>query len=256
VNIVVCMKAVPASAVSPGVNDDGTGIVNEGDAFINESDDYALEQALSLKRSVGGKVTAITLGTVKSQDILYASLAKGADEAIRIDGEEFDPNVASFLLARALRNLNCDLILTGVESADGMASQVPIAIAAQLGVPCVYAVTKVEMAGEGQPLVLTRELGGGRCQTLEVPTPALLCVQAGIVPLTYAPVVKLIHARRKGIPCLTSADLGTTEAELAKRRRTRVIGVQPVEKNSSTQWLTGSPHEIAAQIMEKIGEAL
>jgi electron transfer flavoprotein beta subunit len=249
------MKAVPGSGVSPGMSDDGTRIVNDGDAFVNESDDYALEQALMLKRNVGGKVTAITLGTVKSQDILHTSLAKGADDAIRIDADEFDPNIVSFLLARALKNLNADLILTGVESADGMASQVPMAIAARLGMPCVYAVTRVEWAGEDQPLVLTRELGGGRSQTLEVDKPALLCVQAGIVPLTYAPVVKLIHARRKGIPSLKLNDLEITADELAARRKTKVTSVQPVEKNSTTQWLTGSVQAIATQIMEKIVEA-
>lgn len=254
-NIVVCVKAVPANVKIPVPKPDGSGVLTEGDAFMNESDDYALEQALLLKRSLGCKVTAVTLGTIKSQDILHVSIAKGADEAIRVDADEFDPNVVSFILARAIRTLNYDLILTGVESSDGMASQVAVSLAAQLGVPYVYAVTKTELESAEGPLLVTRELGGGRHQILEVSKPALLCIQSGTVPLTYTPVVKLIHARRRGVPTLSTSDLQITGDDLAARRRTKIVDIKPVEKSSSTQWLSGSPQELALQIMDKISKA-
>ena len=217
-HIVVCVKAVPANVKMPVPKPDGSGVLTEGDAFMNESDDYALEQALLLKRSLGCKVTALTLGTIKSQDVLHVSIAKGADEAVRIDADEFDPNIISYMLAAAIRTMGCDLILTGVESADGMASQVPVSIAAHLGIPYVYAVSKTELESVDGPMIVTRELGGGRHQTLEVSKPALLCTQSGTVPLTYTPVVKLIHARRRGLPTLNAASLQISEEDLAQRR--------------------------------------
>ena len=253
-NIVVCLKAVPTAGKIPVPNGDGTGIVTEGDCFMNGSDEYALEQALLFKRSLGAKVTVITVGSIISQDILHLSIAKGADDALRIDADEFDPNIVSFLLARAIAKLSYDLILTGVESSDGMYSQVPVSLAAQLGVPYVYAVTKIVLE-QDQPVLATRELGGGRYQTLAIEGPALLCTQSGIAELTYAPTVKLIHARRRGVPTESLSSLGVTDEELARRRQAKVLDITPVEKNNTTQWLTGTPAELARDILAKIKEA-
>ena len=255
-NIIVCVKGVATNATAPVPREDGSGVISEGDRFMNGSDEYALELALSLKRNSGGKVTAITVGPIKSQDVLHVAIAKGADEALRVDSDEFDPNVISLFLAGAIRTMDYGLILTGVESADGMTSQVGPSVGARLGVPYVYAVTKVEAGAEGSPLVVHRELGGGRFQTLELSGRALLCVQSGIVPLTYAPVVKLIHARRRAVPTVGVADLGIAEAELAALRKTRIMAIKPVAKSSSTQWLSGNPQQLAAQIVQKIAEAM
>jgi electron transfer flavoprotein beta subunit len=253
-HIIVCIKAVPTTGRQPAAKSDGTGIETEGDCFINGSDEYALEQALLFKRALSAKVTVITVGSMKSQEVLQLGIAKGADEAIRVDADEFDPNVTSFLLARAIANLDYDLILTGVESSDGMASQVPVALASQLGVPYVYAVTKIELE-QDKPLLATRELGGGRYQTLEVQMPAVLCTQSGIAPLTYAPTVKLIHARRRGVPAQSPSALGIGDDELAQRRSAKIVDIKPVEKNNTTQWLKGSPAELARDILAKIKEA-
>lgn len=253
-HIVVCLKAVPTTVHNPVAKDDGSGIATEGDCFMNSSDEYALEQALLFKRSLAAKVTVITVGSIRSQDILHLSLAKGADDAIRIDADEFDPNIVSFMLARAISNLEYDLILTGVESSDGMSSQVPVSLASQLGIPYAYAVTKIELEND-KPVLATRELGGGRFQTLELERPALLCTQSGIAALTYAPTVKLIHARRRGVPAQTPESLGITEDELAKRRTARVLEIHPVEKNNTTQWLSGSSEQLAREILNKISEA-
>lgn len=255
-NIVVCVKAVPVKGNTPSAKADGSGLSTEGDLYMNESDEYALEQALLLRRNLGGKVTAITVGSIRSQDILHVSLAKGVDDTIRIDADEFDPNVVSFLLARTIKRMDHDLILTGVESSDGMSSQVPIALGAELGVPYVYAVTNLAAESNETPLSVTRELGGGRYQNLEVEKPALLCMQSGTVPLTYTPVVKLIHARRKGIAPTSISDLGITSEELVQRRKTKIIDIKPIEKNSSTQWLSGSPEEISLQVIDIINKAL
>ena len=256
VNIVVCAKAVPTNVAIPVPSADGAAIVHEGDRFMNGSDEYALEQALLLKNAHGGRVMVISVGGIKSQDILHIAIAKGADDALRIDSDEFDPNVVSLLLARAISGHEFDLVLTGVESADCMASQVPVSIAAHLRMPAVYAVTKIEAHDAPSLLRVTRELGGGRYQVLEVVAPVLLCVQSGIVPLTYTPAVKLIHARRRAVPTASPDSFGVSSDELSSRRKTRVKEIKPVDRSSATQWLTGNPSELATQIIERITGAL
>ena len=95
-----CVKSVPSQDKNP------TRFLKEGlevsietpSMVINESDEHALEQALALKKNIGATVTVITVGSVKSQDVLQRSLAKGADAAIRVDGDEFDPNITALKL--------------------------------------------------------------------------------------------------------------------------------------------------------------
>jgi electron transfer flavoprotein beta subunit len=223
--------------------------------IFNESDEYALEQALLLKKNLRGTVTAVTVGPVHAQEVLYASVARGADSALRVDADEFDPNVVSYVLSLAIKKLSYDLILTGVESFDGMSSQVGISLATELALPYAYAVTKIEPGSELKSLIIERELGGGRHQTLDVSLPALLCIQSGITSLSYTPAAKLFQARRSGTQCFTLAALGVNSEELKNRRKTRIVEVRQREKTSKIQMLTGSPDEVAHFIFDKIKEA-
>ena len=255
-NIVVCLKAVPSRANNPAIMDAGQRIgVQSPQWLFNESDEYALEEALFLKKTLRGSVTAVTVGPIYAQEVLYSSLARGADNAIRVDADEFDPNLVAYILSLAIKKLNHDLVLTGVESSDGMSSQVGISLAAELALPYAYAVTKIESGPDLKSLIIERELGGGRYQTLDISLPALLCVQSGIARLSYTPVAKLFQARRSGTACLTLAALGVSSDDLNKRRRARVVEILQREKTGKIEMLTGNPNEVARFIFDKIKEA-
>ena len=215
----------------------------------------ALEEALLLKKNLRGTVTAVTVGPAQAQEVLYASVARGADSAVRVDADEFDPNLVSYILSLAIKRLSCDLILTGVESSDGMSSQVGVSLATELALPYGYAVTKIEPGSELKSLIIERELGGGRHQTLEVSLPALLCIQSGIARLSYTPAAKLFQARWSGVACLAPATLGMSSDELKKRRKLTIVEVLEREKTSGIQMLTGSPDKVAHFIFDKIKEA-
>jgi electron transfer flavoprotein beta subunit len=256
VNIVVCIKAVPSRAKNPSIADTGQKLRIESPQWsFNESDEYALEEALLLKKTLRATVTVVTVGPMHAQDVLYASIARGADNAVRVDVDEFDPNLVSYILSLAIKRMSYDLILTGVESSDGMSSQVGISLATELDLPYAYAVTKVESASDLKSLVVERELGGGRYQTLEISLPALLCIQSGIARLSYTPVAKLFQARRSGTACLTLAALGLGSDVLESRRTTTIVELLQREKTSKLQMLTGNPDEVAHFIFDRIKEA-
>jgi electron transfer flavoprotein beta subunit len=256
VNIVVCVKAVPSRVNNPAIVDAGQKIRVESPHWgFNESDEYALEEALLLKKNLRATVTAVTVGPMHAQDVLYAAIARGADNAIRIDVDEFDPNLISYVLSLGIKKLSYDLILTGVESSDGMSSQVGISLATELSIPYAYAITKVEPASDLKSLIVERELGGGRYQTLEISLPALLSIQSGIARLSYTPVAKLFQARRSGAACLTLAALGVGGEEFENLRTMRIVEVLQREKTAKLEMLTGNPAEIAHFIFDRIKEA-
>jgi electron transfer flavoprotein beta subunit len=256
VNIIVCIKALSQPIETPRISDGGKGLAVDGKSWaMNESDEHALEQALRIRKDQRATITALTVGPITSQEVLYRALAKGADAAIRIDGDEFDPNLTALKLARALRKLIYDLILTGVESFDGMSSQVGLSMAAQLTIPCAYAVTKIAEV-RSDAIVVDRELGGGRQQTLELKMPALLAVQPGNDPLSYTPAAKLVQVRRRPLPCWTLTDLGLAELDVMSRRKMKWTRIEPRNSSARIQWLSGNAANIADAILSKVRDSL
>ena len=63
-DIIVCVKQTPETAEAElSIDESGKEIKTEGLVHeLNEWDEYALEEALLLKESLGGRVTAVTMG--------------------------------------------------------------------------------------------------------------------------------------------------------------------------------------------------
>ena len=254
--VVVCVKAVPGFVTKVQVAETQDRVNYEsGSIIMNESDEYALEAALAFKKEFGGEISVITAGPLASQPVLHTGLAKGADSAMRVDADFTDCERISMVLAEAIRSTSYDLILTGVESSDNMAAQVGISIAVRLGLPFAYAVTKVELGPSSEIVKVTKEVGGGVEQVLEIPLPALLCIQSGVRSLSYTSVRKLFQARQKQIECFTPDDLSIDE-ELGKVKAASIMNVFPAGRARRAEIIEGKPSEVAPVLIKKVKEAL
>jgi len=254
-NIIVCCKAVPGLVTDLKVIANGKAIQYQGQLLaINECDEYALEEALALKRNHGGQITAISMGNIKVLDILYYALAKGADKAVRIDYESQDPRIVSTVIGAALKRIDFDLVLTGTQSRDTLGGQVGIAAANRLGIPFAYAVVEVE-AGENNTVRVRKELGGGRYARVELMLPALLCVQTGIQSLTFVPPARRIRARQQPVASFSLADLGLQAEHLAPQGF-HFVGMHPPQRAHQIELLQGNPPDIAAALITRIRESL
>jgi electron transfer flavoprotein beta subunit len=253
-NIVVCCKSVPGYVTDLKVGADSKSLQYQGQLLaINECDEYALEEALVLKKAQGGQITAISMGGIKSQDVLYYALAKGADKAVRVDCDSQDPRVASTLLAAALKKIDYDLVLTGTQARDTLGGQVGIAAASLLGLPFAYAVVGVQVQDD-KTIKARKELGGGRYAEVELQLPALLCVQTGIQPLTFVPPARRVRARQQPVRSFSAADLGVQTEQLATKGY-RILTVRPPERARQVELLQGNAQEVAAALLGKIRES-
>ena len=79
-NIVVLVKQVPDSG-TPRTLDPSDNTVARGSAdnVINEMDEYAIEEALTVKEAHGGEVTILTVGPDTATDAIRKALSMGAD---------------------------------------------------------------------------------------------------------------------------------------------------------------------------------
>jgi len=253
-NIVVCCKSVPGLVTDLKIGADNKSLQYQGQLLaINECDEYALEEALVLKKAHGGRITALSMGSIKSQDVLYYALAKGADKAVRVDCDSQDPRVASAALAAALKKLEFDLVFTGTQARDTLSGQVGIAAASRLGLPFAYAVVGIDVLDD-KTIQARKELGGGRYADVELQLPALLCIQTGIQPLTFVPPARRIRARQQPVSSFSSSDLGLQPDQLATRGY-RIVAIRPPERTHQVELLQGSPLDIADALLNKIQES-
>src|SRR4029079_18736627 len=128
---------------------------------INDFDAWSVEAALKLKdANAGSEVTAISLGPDVVQETIRKALSMGADKGIqlKVDKVPFDGLAIARTLAEELKSGGYDLILFGKMSPDSANGVVGQMVAELLGLPCVSAISSLEIAnGKGKA---KRELEG------------------------------------------------------------------------------------------------
>jgi electron transfer flavoprotein beta subunit len=248
-NVLVCIKQVPAKDAPLAIAPDGTWIRESDIGFeMNEPDSFALEEALRLKEKHGGEVVALSMGPPRVTQTIKEALAKGADRGIHVMDDKFyslDPLGAARSLAAAIQKEKFDLILTGLQSDDAGFGQTGVLLAELLGLPHATIIMQIE-AMDGR-LKLKRELEAGWFQWVELPLPAVLSIQSGINKVRYATLKGIMAAKKKEIASIPRESLGVNIEPTQKLERIYVP-----QKTKKTEFLTGTPKEAAAKLVEKL----
>jgi len=248
--VMVCCKAVARGIKKVKLVESKGTVECESLSFLmNECDEYALDGALVWKKEHSIDVTVLTMGGIRSQDILYMAMAKGADRAIRLDVDVNESGVAAQVIAEVVKGKDYDLIITGVESEDNMASQVAISLAERVGLPYALAVTKVEFLQDRRIKVVT-EIGGGAQEELEITLPAVLTIQSGITALA-----KIMRARKMPIHSMSLKELGINWQEV-DAWRPKIISVFDPPQAEYAEMISGNLNEIAEKIVGRMKNAL
>jgi electron transfer flavoprotein beta subunit len=247
--IAVCVKQVPAKDAPLRIAADGLWIRETDIAFeMNEPDSFALEEALRLKEKHGGEVVALSMGPERAKQTIKEALAKGADRGIHIADDKFfllDPLGAAKSLAAALRKESFDLILTGLQSDDLGAGQTGVLLAELLGLPHATIIMQIEVQ-DGR-MKLKRELEAGWFQWVELPLPAVISIQSGINKVRYASLKGIMAAKKKEIVTIPRESLGVVSEPTEHIERIYVP-----QKTKKTEFITGTPKEAAAKLLEKL----
>ncbi len=215
--IAVLLKQVPATESFISIASDGNGIRTDDLKWvINPYDELAVEEALQIRQSSGGKVTVISLGPEKAVEAIRTALAMGADTGIRIDPGDMklDGLNTARILAEVLKGISPDLVICGHRAVDDDNYQVGPAVAEFLNLPHISMVTKEEIS-DGK-IRCTATVEGGTMD-LEAPLPALITTQRGLNQPRYASLPGIMKAKKKPIDTRSVADLGIGEEALAPK---------------------------------------
>ena len=228
--IAVCIKRVPEMDVRFKIAASGVAVDESGLKFdISDFDGYAVEAALQMTEKLGsGEVAVICLGPDIVQETLRKALSMGVTRAVHLksDTVPFDGFAIARALAAELQGGGYDLILFGKMSIDSSNQVVGPMTAELLGLPCVTAVSKLDVAnGKG---TARRELEGA-AELLAFPLPAVVTIDEGVARPRYPSLKGIMAAKKKPLE-VKPAQLGeqrvtvTAMALPAERTGGRIIG--------------------------------
>ena len=213
-NCVVLIKQVPDTKKITGqaMNEDGT--VNRAalPAIFNPEDLNALELALQIKDSLGGKV--ITMGPPAASEVLRESLYRGADETILITDRRCaasDTLATSYILSCAVKKLDYDIVVCGRQAIDGDTAQVGPQLAEKLGITQITYLEELMDIDEAT-ITARRNMSTGQ-QQVKAKLPVLLTVTSEANEPRVAAAKKLMKFKNARTPVEVEREVGSQKSE-------------------------------------------
>lgn len=259
-NIIALIKQVPDTAQLSSTVDGLKLIEGDGPRIVNPWDEYALETALQLKETHGGKVTVLSMGKPEATEALKTGLAMGADEAILLSDpalEESDTLVTARVLAAAINKIgDYDLIVAGRSAIDGNTSATAVQVAALLDKPQISYVAALKgVDPAAKTITAVRLLEGGR-ETVTSRLPAVITVVKEINEPRYPSFMGIRKAAKATIPTWGLADLGLEAGQVgAAGSQVKWPEVNlPPAREAKAEIIEGSPAEVAKILADRLVE--
>lgn len=211
--IVVCVKQIHYIYAQTG-RDPKTHFISEENRIdmVNPYDEIAVEEAIRIKERLKEcQVILVTLGDLFAEKALKRCLAMGADRLVQINDpcfDHLDPWGSSAVLARAIEQLEPDLIFCGKEALDENGGQVGAYIADLLGLPFVSCVVKLDLFFREKKVRIHRALGKGDKEVVESEIPVLMSVEKGLNEPRYPTLPNLVWALEQKTECWDREHLG------------------------------------------------
>jgi electron transfer flavoprotein beta subunit len=217
-NSVVCVKHIPDPNV-PGEMD-GDVLKRDGvQGVLDPGDEFGVEAALLLKEAHGGDVTVVSMGPEPAQEAVRRALSMGADRSILVTDDALrgaDALITARVLAAAIKRVEYDIVIAGVESTDGYTGTMPSSLAEFLGLPQLTFANAVEV--EDGVVSVHRQTSSGY-HVVECSLPALVTVTAGVNEPRYPSFKGIMAAKKKPQEQLSLADLGLGAGHLSSDQR-------------------------------------
>ena len=255
-NIIVCIKQVPATTEIKIDPVKGT-LIREGvPSIMNPDDKGGLELALQLKDQYGANVTVISMGPPQADVMLREAYAMGVDRAILLSDRKFagaDTLATSYALSGLCRMLDYDLIIAGRQAIDGDTAQVGPELAEHLGLPQITYVADIKLMDNGHLQV--RKENEDSVQVLEVEGKCLLTVLASAVKPRYMSVSGIVEAYDKEVEVWSADKIDVDENLLGlKGSPTKVFQSFPKALKAPGEVHEVSEEEAVELIVNKLKE--
>lgn len=254
-NIVAIIKQVPEIELVRVDEAAGEVTLPSGPGVVNPFDEYAIEEGLRIKEKVGGKVTALTVGSERAQSALRQALSVGVDEAILVTDpgfEDSDPQAIALILAAAIKKIgDVHLVLAGKQAIDDDSAQVPAALAARLDWPQILFVRRTADVSESEA-VFERTTEEGH-DVVSTSLPAVVSVVKEINEPRLPSLKGKMAARKAPITIWAAGDLEISPDVVGRNSPSKPVTAAPPPPRRKGEIIEGeTPEEIAEKLFEKL----
>jgi len=254
-NVIVCVKQVPATN-EVKMNKETNTIIREGvEAIINPFDTYAIEEGVRIKQKMGGKTTVISMGIPSVANLLKEAIAVGIDEAVLLSDRAFagsDSLATSYALSKGIEKIgDYDLIICGKQAIDGDTAQVGPGLAEKLGIPHTTYVRKIEEIKEGY--IRCQRMTEDGYEVIEMSLPAVITVVKEINEPRLPSLKGMMKAKRVEVKVMTASDIGA-DINLCglKGSPTQVVKTFVPTHDVQSEMIEGEPKKQAEQLAKKL----
>ncbi len=259
-HIVVCVKQVPDTTeikMDPKTN---TLDRSSAPTIINPYDAHAVEEAVKIKKQFGGKVSIISMGPQKAQEVIKKCIEMGADEGYLLSDRAFagsDTLSTSYILAMGIKKIMeknpIDLVLCGKQAIDGDTAQVGPGIACRLNMPQLTYVEAIETFDlKRKVVVLHRKIDNGY-EVVQAKLPCLITVEKEINEISFSPLTNMIKAARYKPMTWGINDFKADLTQLGlKGSPTSVRRIFPPTQRAGGELLKGSLDEVVQALVGKL----
>jgi electron transfer flavoprotein beta subunit len=255
-NIIVCIKQVPETT-EVRINPETNTLIRDGvKSIINPFDMYAIEEGVRLKERYGGKVIVVTMGPPQADAALREAISLGCDEGILISDRVFaggdtwaTSNTLSHAIARIKKDLGgFELIICGKQASDGDTAQVGPGISANLDIPQVTYVKKIEEIKDNKARVERMNEEG--FDVIQTPLPALFTVVKEINEPRLPSLKGMMRAKTAKITVWAAKDIGVESKDVGlSGSRTTVVKIFTPPHRIGGEKITGETSEIVEKLV-------
>lgn len=254
-NIIACVKIVPEEQ-DISINSDRTVNLDKAEPKISQYDLNAIEAAVQLAAAAeGGTVTALSVGGKKyleNSKVRKDLLSRGPDSLTAVIDDSLAGSLGaatSDILAGAAKKAGFDLIICGEGSGDLYAQQVGMLLGVKLGVPCINAVSKIEVAGNSIKAERSLE---DEVEVLEIPLPAVISVTTDINVPKIPSMKAILAAGKKPVNVMALADTGAAASAPASMKS--ILAPEQVDRLNVI--IEGDSDDNIAAFVENLKKAL
>jgi len=254
-NVIVCVKQVPATN-EVKMNKETNTIIREGvEAIINPFDTYAVEEALRIKDNFGGKVTVLSMGIPSVAELLKETVSLGVDDTALLSDRAFagaDSLATAYALSMGIKKIgDYDLIICGKQATDGDTAQVGPSLAEKLGIPHNTYVRKIEEIREGY--IRCQRMTEDGYEVIMMPLPAVITVVKEINEPRLPSIKGMMRAKKAVVQVWTADDINADKNLCGlKGSPTQVVKTFVPVHDIQSEMIEGTPEEQARILADKL----
>ncbi len=163
-------------------------------------------------------------------------------------------SATSLILAKAVKDIEYDLILCGKQGVDDDAAQVGPSLAEMLNIPHVSVITRLELSDDNKKVILHREVEDGT-EVIETTLPALFTCQKGLNEPRLPSLKGIMSAKKKEIRDVNSETLGLRGEEIGLTgSKTEVIALLLPPQRKGGRIIKGEPKECVIELVKLLRE--